>query len=69
MSNIDCTLILPDNNFCLNNPQFKRFFESENLQFNAYSSFDKKALLERQELYEELAKRIWNVERLSEQLK
>lgn len=69
MSNIDRSPILLDNNFCLNNPQFKRFFDSENLQFKAYSSFDKKALLERQELYAELAKRIWNGERLREQLK
>ncbi len=52
-----------------NNPQFKRFYEIEGLDFIPYLNFDKKALLERQELYEELAKRIWNVERLSEQLK
>lgn len=51
-----------------NNPQFRRFFESENLQFKAYTTFDKKALLERQELYEELAKKIWSVNRLEEQL-
>jgi len=51
-----------------NNPQFKRFFETENLQFKAYSSFDKKALLERQELYEELAKKIWDINKLDEQL-
>jgi type IV secretory pathway VirD2 relaxase len=31
-------------------------------------TFDKKALLERQDLYEELAKKIWNVNRLNEQL-
>lgn len=52
-----------------NNPQFKRFYETEGLNFIPYLNFDKRALLERQELYEELAKRIWNVERLSEQLK
>jgi hypothetical protein len=51
-----------------NNPQFKRFFEAENLQFKAYPTFDKKALLERQELYEELAKKIWGITRLDEQL-
>ena len=33
-----------------------------------YQTFDKKALLERQELYEEMAKKIWNVNRLDEQL-
>jgi hypothetical protein len=51
-----------------NNPQFKRFFEGENLQFKAYASFDRKALLERQELYEELAKKIWGIDKLEEQL-
>jgi hypothetical protein len=51
-----------------NNPQFKRFFESENLAFQSYDSFDKKALLERQELYEELAKKIWGVHQLKNQL-
>lgn len=51
-----------------NNPQFKRFFESEKLNFKPYSFFDKKALLERQELYEEVSKRIWSITRLDEQL-
>ena len=51
-----------------NNPQFKRFCETENLNFKPHSSFDKKALFERQELYEQLAKKIWSVNRLEEQL-
>ena len=51
-----------------NNPQFKRFYEAEGLAFKPYQTFDKKALLERQELYEELAKNIWSVKRLEEQL-
>ena len=51
-----------------NNPQFRRFVTEENLQFRAYSSFDKKALLERQELYEELAKKVWDISRLDDQL-
>jgi hypothetical protein len=38
------------------------------LQFKSYASFDKTALLERQELYEELAKKIWGITRLDEQL-
>ena len=50
-----------------NNPQFKRFCEAENLQFKAYAAFDKEALLERQELYEELAKKIWSINKLDEQ--
>ena len=58
------------NNDCYqNNPQFKRFSEAENLQFKSYASFDKTALLERQELYEELAKKIWGINKLEEQLK
>lgn len=51
-----------------NNPQFKRFFETDNLQFKPYTMFDKNALLERQELYEEIAKKIWSISRLEEQL-
>lgn len=51
-----------------NNPQFRRFFEAANLQFKPYTTFDKKALLERQELYEEIAKKIWSISRLEEQL-
>jgi uncharacterized protein with ParB-like and HNH nuclease domain len=52
-----------------NNPQFKRFFESENLQFKSYDIFDKKALLERQKLFEDIAKKIWSIDKLDEQLK
>lgn len=51
-----------------NNPQFKRFYENEHLNFKPYEIFDKKALLERQELYEEIAKKIWSIERLNEQI-
>lgn len=51
-----------------NNPQFKRFYEGQNLKFKPFSVFNKQALLERQELYEELAKKIWNVDRLDEQI-
>ncbi len=51
-----------------NNPQFKRFIENENLKFKSYANFDKQALLERQELYEEIAKKIWDVNQLDKQL-
>jgi hypothetical protein len=37
------------------------------LKFKPYTTFDKKALLERQELYEELAKKIWGINKLDEQ--
>lgn len=52
----------------LNNPQFKRFTENENLHFKPYEQFNKSALLERQELYEEIAKRIWGVDQLKLQV-
>ena len=52
----------------LNNPQFKRFYERENLNFKKYSEFNKEALLERQELYEEIAKKIWGIEQLDHQI-
>jgi len=52
----------------LNNPQFKRFYERENLNFKEYSEFNKEALLERQELYEEIAKKIWGIEQLDHQI-
>ena len=52
-----------------NNPQFKRFIENGNLKFKSYANFDKQALLERQELYEEIAKKIWDVNQLDKQLK
>jgi uncharacterized protein with ParB-like and HNH nuclease domain len=52
----------------INNPQFKKFCDNEGLSFKAYSVFDKPALLERQELYEELAKKIWNVNQLETQI-
>ncbi len=52
----------------LNNPQFKRFIEAENLQFRSYTLFNKEALHDRQELYEELAKKIWSIDNLDEQL-
>jgi hypothetical protein len=51
-----------------NNPQFKRFLENENLKFKSYTNFDKTALLERQELYEALVKKIWSVEQLEKQI-
>ncbi len=51
-----------------NNPQFIRFIKKENLNFKHYDVFDKSALQERQDLYEELAKKVWSVNRLDEQI-
>lgn len=57
------------NNDCYhNNPQFKSFFELENLDFKPYAIFDKNALLQRQNLYEEISKRIWSIDKLNDQL-
>lgn len=49
-----------------NNPNFKRFYENKNLQFEPCPVFDKQSLLKRQELYEEVAKIIWSVDRLDD---
>lgn len=51
-----------------NNPQFLKFIEQQQLNFKPYEQFNKAALLERQELFEELAKYIWSVDRLNEQI-
>jgi len=52
----------------INNPQFKRFIDEQNLDFKPYDKFDKLALLERQNLYEEVAKKIWDVSKLDDQI-
>ncbi|MEQ9062792.1 MAG: DUF262 domain-containing protein [Vicingaceae bacterium] len=49
-----------------NNPQFKRFIEDKALKFKSYQNFDRQALHERQELYEEIAKQIWGIDQLEE---
>ncbi len=51
-----------------NNPQFKKFFETENLNFKPFTDFNKFALSERQNLYEEIVKKIWNVDKLDNQI-
>lgn len=47
-----------------NNPGFKQFIERSNLPFCAYTEFKKVELESRQKLYQMLAERIWNPERL-----
>ncbi|WP_048174536.1 DUF262 domain-containing protein [Methanosarcina siciliae] len=49
-----------------NNPQFLKFIDEFNLKFKPVEHFTKKAILERQELYTELGKVIWNNEKLLE---
>ena len=45
-------------------PRFNRFRRDSNLDFKPYSKFGKEQLNERQELYRELCKQIWNPENL-----
>jgi len=51
-----------------NNPQFSKLIDVQELNFKPYDQFNKAALLDRQKLYGELAKQIWNVNKLDEQL-
>ena len=43
-----------------NNPSFIRFMEEKQLLFKNYHTFRKNDLLERQELYKDICKQIWN---------
>lgn len=45
-----------------NNPSFLRFTQAENLPFKSYLDFNKADLIERQMLYKEICKKIWNVD-------
>jgi uncharacterized protein with ParB-like and HNH nuclease domain len=47
-----------------NNPLFLRFMNETQLSFKPYEQFDKKALLERQSLYKEICKKIWDVNKI-----
>jgi len=47
-----------------NNPLFLRFMNETKLPFKPYEQFDKKALLERQSLYKEICKKIWDVNKI-----
>jgi uncharacterized protein with ParB-like and HNH nuclease domain len=51
-----------------NNPQFLNFKEREKLAFRSIPAFNREAILERQALYEELAKKIWGEENLDKQI-
>ncbi len=48
-----------------NNPGFARFVRESNLPFKPYDEFDLEALDQRYNLYLEIAKRIWDPERLT----
>ena len=47
------------------NPRFQHFMADEHLPFKPHPQFRKADLLERQDLYRQLAERIWSPERLS----
>jgi hypothetical protein len=47
-----------------NNPNFLRFANANNLKFNASNDFTKETIKERQNLYLEIAKLIWNTDNL-----
>lgn len=47
-----------------NNPLFLRFMNETQLPFKPYEQFDKKALIERQSLYKEICKKIWDVNKI-----
>ena len=45
-----------------NNPLFLRFMQNDALSFKPYNQFDKANLIERQHLYKEICKIIWNTD-------
>ena len=47
-----------------NNPNFLRFLSANNLKFNPSNDFTKETIKERQNLYLEISKLIWNVENI-----
>ena len=49
-----------------NNPSFLRFMQSENLPFKPYLDFNKADLIERQMLFKEICRKIWNVNLIDE---
>jgi len=51
-----------------NNPNFLRFTASSNLSFNFHTDFTKETIKERQNLYLELAKLIWNTDNFQKYL-
>ncbi|GAK49505.1 hypothetical protein U14_00727 [Candidatus Moduliflexus flocculans] len=50
------------------NPGFLRFIQDSGLAFQPYASFQKRHMLERQALYQEIAERIWNPDLIKAEL-
>lgn len=51
-----------------NNPSFLNFMNEEQLQFKAHETFGKEDIEERQELYKEISKIIWNIDDIDKEL-
>ena len=47
-----------------NNPNFLRFVTANNLDFKPSNNFTKETIKERQSLYTQIAKLIWNVDNI-----
>ena len=47
-----------------NNPNFVKFIVAKNLSFNSYNEFNKKSIKDRQILYIEIAKHIWDIDNI-----
>lgn len=58
-----------NNNCYSNNPLFLRFMQNNGLNFQPYNQFDKANLIERQHLYKEICKKIWNTNLFQEIIK
>jgi hypothetical protein len=50
------------------NPGFMRFIQESGLGFKPYKNFKKVHLLERQQLYVDMAEKIWNPELINKEL-
>lgn len=49
-----------------NNPLFLGFMQANNLSFKPYAQYNKSDMIERQQLYKELSKKIWDVNLLAQ---
>lgn len=47
-----------------NNPNFVKFIVAKNLSFNSYNEFNKESIKDRQILYIEIAKHIWDIDNI-----
>ena len=60
-------LVASLNEMCYkNNPNFLRFVEKHSLSFKAENSYTKQTIISRQLLYEQLARLIWDVNKIND---